>query len=514
MGKPQKQIPEFIQTAQAVLAQSDISARDDIDALKKGLPVLAAKMHQAGEDVTMESLTAAAQQGADFVRDLAERVTAGYNLHKALTYENIVQGLPKPPAETIHGSAVTGDLETLRQLHQQGGDIRAENDVAVRWAAYKGHLAVMQYLQQQGADMDLFSDWTKKQYQKYLGWSKSAGVPAPSGCLDFPPELFRDKNVQDCFQILAKALRSEGYSNGFDHKIAFPAAVLFGDDQTALRYLKAHGTAGKQPLHDVIYQLQFRKNPLDPNINWNAWRGAVSAHGPKMAKLFKFADKVTPVRSACGKNWLYHETLKEVAKHAYDKAAEHPELSALFLTYAMDNKDFNDALELVKKRENKAIKSNIPDIAFKMPNGLTYRKLADGDLRGLVLGEITDCCQTINNHGDKCVRHGFASENGGFYVVEDKKGEIIGQSWAWLGENDELVLDSLETLGKRISADEWKNLAEEFASHLEKSAPKVTALHIGAGGKTPRLEFNKSAAQPKDHKGYRDSKNQYRVWRR
>ena len=63
---------------------------------------------------------------------------------------------------------------------------------------------------------------------------------------------------------------------------------------------------------------------------------------------------------------------------------------------------------------------------------MTYKKLPDGDYLGLVLGDITDCCQSIGGAGAKCAKHGYLPDNGGFYVVTDKKGKIIGHLGAGL----------------------------------------------------------------------------------
>ena len=187
----------------------------------------------------------------------------------------------------------------------------------------------------------------------------------------------------------------------------------------------------------------------------------------------------------------------------------------MFNKYQIDEEDFNDALDIVKKLKGKT-KNRIPAItidgnSFGLPKA-TFSKLPDGDYRGLVLGQITNCCQSIGGAGEDCAKHGFTSENGGFYVVATNDNEIIGQSWAWRGKKGELVLDSLETLGKRVNADQWGKLAKEFAKALK--GTDVTALHIGQGGGTPRnlpLETAKPVAEPKDYNGYRDSGRQYRV---
>jgi hypothetical protein len=141
--------------------------------------------------------------------------------------------------------------------------------------------------------------------------------------------------------------------------------------------------------------------------------------------------------------------------------------------------------------------------------------LPDGDLRGLLLGEFTNCCQHLANQGADCAKHGFLSENGGFYVVAHKKtDQIVGQSWAWRGKKGELVFDSLESLSGQFNAQNWESIMHEFvAQTTEVHKGNISAVHIGAGGNTPKLKFNQaSLAKPLDYKGYRDSgQKQYLV---
>src|ERR1019366_463519 len=119
--------------------------------------------------------------------------------------------------------------------------------------------------------------------------------------------------------------------------------------------------------------------------------------------------------------------------------------------------------------------------------GARWRRLAPHDTKGLLLGEYTGCCQSVGGVGAACAQHGYQSPDGGFYVVENAKGEIVGQSWAWRGTKGELVLDSLETLGKHVSTTAWKNIVAAFAAKLAESPENnVTSLHIGQGGGTPK----------------------------
>ena len=39
-----------------------------------------------------------------------------------------------------------GDLEQVKELIEQGANIHADNDYALRWASYRGHLDIAKYL--------------------------------------------------------------------------------------------------------------------------------------------------------------------------------------------------------------------------------------------------------------------------------------------------------------------------------------------------------------------------------
>jgi ankyrin repeat protein len=49
-------------------------------------------------------------------------------------------------------TAVNGHIDIVRFLVENGADIHANNDLALRWAAEYGHLDVVRYLVENGAD--------------------------------------------------------------------------------------------------------------------------------------------------------------------------------------------------------------------------------------------------------------------------------------------------------------------------------------------------------------------------
>jgi hypothetical protein len=232
-----------------------------------------------------------------------------------------------------------------------------------------------------------------------------------------------------------------------------------------------------------------------------------------MAQYLRYADKMMPGTSL-------QETRIMAARHAYEGAQDYPELAAICLQFNQNEATFKKAAGLLSAyRANPPVKT-IPDMTvpgekFGMP-GATFRRLEPGDPRGLFLGQYVNCCQHLTGHAASCAEHGFKSPDGGFYVVTDRGGVIIGQSWAWRGHDGEMVLDSFEPLGKRVNGEHWGAILREMAGILKQGHPEITALLCGAGGETPKLDLDKVQvpATPVDHQGYGDSIRQYLVWSR
>jgi len=89
----------------------------------------------------------------------------------------------------------------------------------------------------------------------------------------------------------------------------------------------------------------------------------------------------------------------------------------------------------------------VPGFPTVRDGELTAYRLARGDVRGLFLGEHTDCCQSVGNIASSCAWHGATGRDGGFVVVE-RRGQIVAQSYIWR-DGGFVVFDSLECLGER-----------------------------------------------------------------
>jgi ankyrin repeat protein len=444
--------------------------------------------------------------------------------------------------DAVRMAARNGHLEVVKYLHENGADITAQDNKAVSWAAENGHLDIANYCIEAGAPEKILSATELQEIKSWKNWQKRHG-DCPDGLVYKSPHYFRPK----AFYPMCAVLEKEGYKDDIANKYAYNAAALFKTPDRFWRYVEKWADFSEnQPVHDVIQHIRI---PLEGRFDLTAWGDACLKFGPKMARLVKFADQFpTPMKDEKG-GWSYTLTRNEISKHAYKKAHEAPELAKLCFEVNYTKSGFELALKTLEKhtkavaqaienskkypftrayKENQVLpNSQIPDIridgeAFDKP-GYVLRKLESGDIKGLLLGEFTNCCQHIAGEGRECAEHGFLSPYGGFYVVEKQEtGEITGQSWVWRGRGGELVLDSFESLKGHFTAASVEKICLEIEkTTLSKDQEEkqnfwkpINGVFLGTDGGTPDLlpRYKSSApVKPKDYRGYRDSRQQYQV---
>lgn len=400
-----------------------------------------------------------------------------------------------------------------------------------------------------GADVSALPQETRpqiaEQHKALDHWQRLTRNLPPNGLLQYDPAPFKAPLFADIVAIM----KTEKYTGAAAHHYAYRATALFQSGERVLQYLQKWGDANsRQPLHNLLQKIEIPRGDLR-NVNLNDWGDAALRHGPQMAKLVKFCKDIpSPARSDDGASWSLTKTREIAAQYVYARGSEHRALAALCHKHSVTERSFNTALDIIARTP--VHQKNLPalDIAgkdFDMPNA-HFRLLDSSDIRGLFLGELTDCCQSIGAAGDKCATHGFTSPNGGFYVIETDKGEIIGQTWAWRGEEGELVFDSLEMLKGRVSPQQWYELMTQVVKHISdrKAQHGITAFMLGTSGETPssfasiypraageqpylshamraagtpqpeKPKRQQEPAKPRDYAGYRDSKEQYIIWQK
>lgn len=498
-------------------------------------------LHQAGADISVdkgERMADAALYGyIDIVRYLHQQgVDIKSNPHifpmAAQSGDvEIVQYIEQNGAdiftednEAIIRAAVGGHFEVVKYLHLKGADIRAQQDKVLLGAIKNGDKKTIDYFLQY-VDRGTLSDEAKEKLdycqQRFALWQTLAHIDPPIGLHGQNPKLF-DGELFKSIATLEEAEERDQVSAWFNYWY-FQAAAVFPSDQEALKYLERWGNIDRLPLFSVL--LRTVELPQDQNAEFNRkdWSDAIIQCGPKMAKLLKYADRLpSPVKSKDGKNWSIKRTRAAVANFAFKGAAAHPELAALCLQYGRDEEVFNKAAALIQEGapEKKTIPNlNIKGEKFGMPGARLYR-LASDDVRALFLGEMINNCQSMGSNGERFVEHGCLSENSGFYIIEDAKGKIIGETWAWRGTKGELCFDSIETLGDEIKPEQWTRILKSVGQSLARRKKNdVTQLTVGLGGATPGVlqkEFERATtpavlATEKDM-WMNDSKKQIVVW--
>lgn len=85
--------------------------------------------------------------------------------------------------------------------------------------------------------------------------------------------------------------------------------------------------------------------------------------------------------------------------------------------------------------------------------GLKGYFLPRHDPRGLWLGHLTDCCQYPGSAGQACAWAGHENPGMGFFIVEDRNGTVVAQSWTWADGKGGVCFDNVER--KTSTADGW-----------------------------------------------------------
>ncbi len=471
--------------------------------------------------------------------------------------------------EALLESVKNGHLEAVRLLIKHGADIHASGEYALRQSARIGHVGIVRLLIENGADIhangvyikdnavknshcnilkllseygmdqNTLPDSVQEKIAQFDLWSRLHNMETVHPTLlGKNPHLVKSSTLTALSEIFV----AEGYVQEFTTdifralcessadvrwKYSYNIAALLGTESRVLQYLEKWGTQGKQPLHDITQMIAI---PTPQNIkkyqkpDLKAWGDAVLQCGPGMAALVKFSHRLPrPMQDASGRFWSLQKTKDEVAQFAFDNARKNHALAALGMECGWDNDDFNEALIVLEKyqatyaaNDNRKPVDAIPNITIDGAEfdkeGFTFRRLPDGDLRGLALGAFTACCQHMGGAGgSECAAHGFLSPKSAFYIVSNNKtNQVVAQSWAWRGKKGELVLDSLEYLPSQMNDKQWTTLCQLFAAEATKTG--IEKIHVGKGGNTPMnmgFPAAKKSATPADYDGYRDSGKQY-----
>jgi hypothetical protein len=265
-----------------------------------------------------------------------------------------------------------------------------------------------------------------------------------------------------------------------------------------------HGT----PYHDAFVTILHSFPTATDAKNIQAWREFIKNVG--FSGLLFFAD--------CASFESVPASLKEAQEpqltKTYPRAKENLEFAKFCKKYRAKNDEFEKGLDFIKTGWPKKTTDNLPLVDIKLIDRGTnteYRwvKLPPNDKRALYLGiMIPGCCQVINGDSRQCVIDGTSLSDNGFYVLLKKKvkeseeeckeeckeeevpdsldGDIVAQSYAWISQNGNLCLDSIEWDEARVTEPILKTLMDEFADAVFQHNPQIKYINVGTGGQTPK----------------------------
>ena len=148
-------------------------------------------------------------------------------------------------------------LEMVKTLFEHGALISKS---AMKLAVENCRLRTFQYLtnelkaRNQGKADGAYpgKDWLSEEDFEFMEqleeWSKITQSEPFRYCCDLNPQLWKNRDVRDRTDFIVKLLEKEGFKSHINITMAFPAALLFEDDQSLFRYLKKHGQVGKLSL--------------------------------------------------------------------------------------------------------------------------------------------------------------------------------------------------------------------------------------------------------------------------
>ena len=294
------------------------------------------------------------------------------------------------------------------------------------------------------------------------------------------------------------------------------------------------------PFHDALLVKLSQLPRADQLTDCAGWRELVKKEGVKSFNFLAMAENIEKKISTQGEGVRRApKTMDEANKMAalcrYEYSKYDSDFAELCYQYKVSENRFNLGLIYMlgdSTRWPKKCTDTIPDIQItgkEEASGYCWVKLPPSDKRALILGDITDCCQSIGGESEKCVKDAVSLSDNALYVllkrrsggpdsapmkegeINYKNFQIIGQSYVWKSKMGNICLDSIECLSHSISDEALQSITTDFATQLLQSNPDMTCVTAGQGGKTPSGLFDLAVVSEVMQQGYAygDSKYQY-----
>lgn len=294
-------------------------------------------------------------------------------------------------------------------------------------------------------------------------------------------EAARTLNV-NVYRDAVAALNSSTPYGGGQHWQATSAAKLaltFNKDSGAwLDKCAKNGLNG----HDATYWLPADANAgtngLRQFLNQNMRKGSTPAHQQQMLSDIRLLTKEWNNLPQPERDGLLSGTAA-MGDVAMEVKARTRYPGTKNVAFAAESATWGTSRREYKEYEGRFIESQNTPSPFPLEktwtdSNLTGRFLPRNDVRGVYLGEHTNCCQHPGDAGAACAWYGQESRRSGFFVVENKAGEVVAQSWAWVSDNGRLCFDSIESKGLGTREPAVMKIYQDAATELAQKHKTVT----------------------------------------
>lgn len=286
---------------------------------------------------------------------------------------------------------------------------------------------------------------------------------------------------------------------------AYKMLLIWGDNLAEIdRYLSQNYLDHEHPLYDALV---FSIPEDGSNVHMQDWIRLLK-FGPQILKFFKVALEIEAKLGGRAPTTT-EEASDAAVKLSYVRASENPELACICYECGISELVFNKILELEKTRTVQ--KDCLPDIHISgIDIGEKYAghhlvKMPKSDLRGYILGELTNCCQSVGETGEKYAIDGMNRSHNGFYVllkpitkaaksrqnpfkaaeIDYDSFKIVGQCYAWISIHGNLVLNSWENLEKEDTEKAIEFVKRLALTMVQDPSFSIGRVTIGSGGQTP-----------------------------
>jgi len=110
-----------------------------------------------------------------------------------------------------------------------------------------------------------------------------------------------------------------------------------------------------------------------------------------------------------------------------------------------------------------------------------YEILPKSDIRSLLVGDMSNCCQTVGSDDNEFVEY-YATHNDSTVIMITKKGKFVAQSWIWT-KGKQLTFDSVECLSHDYG-EFVLDCYEDCAQKILSTGTKIDLITMGSHSRT------------------------------